>query len=80
MRRIVACALGAVVLIGVGTTVEARKSAKKPKQYAARQLPQAPRGPLDAGQWHARDASKLPFGSSLWWDQMLRENRLTCCN
>ena len=28
-----------------------------------------------------RDASKLPFGSSAWWDQMLRENRAgQCCN
>jgi Tfp pilus assembly protein PilE len=28
-----------------------------------------------------RDANKLPFGSSIWWDQMLRENRAgTCCN
>jgi hypothetical protein len=80
MRKIAAWALGAVVLLGVSTTVEAKKPAKKPKQYAARQLPQAARGPAVDGQWYARDASKLPFGSSIWWDQMLRENRLTCCN
>jgi hypothetical protein len=24
-----------------------------------------------------RDASKLPFGSANWWDQMLREGRLS---
>jgi hypothetical protein len=77
MRTIVAWVLGAVVVLGVSTTVEAKKPAKKPKPYAARQ---AARSPADGSQWHARDASQLPFGSTLWWDQMLRENRLTCCN
>jgi hypothetical protein len=50
---------------------------KKHKQYAAHQAAQ-PARPQE--QWYARDASKLPFGSSIWWEQMLRENRLTCCN
>ena len=28
-----------------------------------------------------RDANQLPVGSSIWWDQMLREDRAgTCCN
>jgi hypothetical protein len=30
----------------------------------------------DASGWYPRDASKLPFGSALWWDQMMREGRL----
>jgi hypothetical protein len=32
-----------------------------------------------AGQrgWYAREASKLPFGSTIWWQQMLDEGRLT---
>jgi len=30
--------------------------------------------------YYERDVNKLPFGTSVWWDQMLRENRLTCCN
>jgi hypothetical protein len=25
--------------------------------------------------YYVRDADKLPFGSSIWWEQMLRENR-----
>jgi len=79
MRTIVAWALGAIVLLGVSTAVEAKKSAKKPKQYAARHV-QAARGPADGSQWYPHDTSKLPFGSSVWWDQMLREGRLTCCN
>jgi hypothetical protein len=26
--------------------------------------------------WFPHDASKLAFGSALWWDQMLREGRI----
>jgi hypothetical protein len=25
--------------------------------------------------YYVRDADKLPFGTSIWWEQMLRENR-----
>jgi hypothetical protein len=34
-----------------------------------------PRYPGASG-WYPHDASQLQFGSTLWWDQMLRENRL----
>src|SRR5262249_20885256 len=30
--------------------------------------------PYNSG-YYVRDADKLPFGTSIWWDQMLRENR-----
>jgi hypothetical protein len=30
----------------------------------------------DSSGWYPRDASKLPFGSAIWWDQMRRERRL----
>jgi hypothetical protein len=30
--------------------------------------------PYNSG-YYVRDANKLPFGTSIWWDQMLRENR-----
>ena len=34
----------------------------------------------DAPSYYERDSNKLPFGSSRWWDQMLREDRAgTCC-
>ena len=80
MRSVVTWALAAVLLAGFATTVTAKKPAKKPKQHAARQVTHAARAPSEGSEWYARDASKLPFGSSIWWDQMLRENRLTCCN
>jgi hypothetical protein len=74
MRFVVAWLGLAVLLAGVATTADAKKPAKKHKQYAARTARPAP------DQWYERDVNKLPFGSSLWWEQMLRENRLTCCN
>ena len=79
MRGVVAWLLLTAVLAAFAPGVEANKATKKQKPSAAQQARQAGR---DRGteQWHARDASKLPFGSSIWWDQMLRENRLTCCN
>ena len=80
MRSAVTWVLGAVLLVGFATSVAAKKPNKKPKHYAARQVSHSARAPADGTQWYARDASKLPFGSSIWWDQMLRENRLTCCN
>ena len=27
-------------------------------------------------RYYERDSNKLPFGSQIWWDQMLREGRL----
>jgi hypothetical protein len=30
----------------------------------------------NAGGWYPHDASKLPFGSMVWWEQMRREGRL----
>jgi hypothetical protein len=30
----------------------------------------------DANGWYPHDSNELKFGSKLWWDQMLRENRL----
>lgn len=78
--RVVVAGLGlAVLLATVATAADAKRPLKKHKQYAAHQAaaPARARAPDD---WYARDASKLPFGSSIWWDQMLRENRLTCCN
>ena len=80
MRSIVTSALGAVLLVGFATTVAAKKPAKKSTHAAARQASHPAPAPAEGNAWYARDASKLPFGSNLWWDQMLRENRLTCCN
>jgi hypothetical protein len=79
MRGVVAWLLLTAALVAFAPSAEANKAAKKQKLSAAQQARQAGRD-RSAEQWHARDAAQLPFGSSIWWDQMLRENRLTCCN
>jgi hypothetical protein len=30
----------------------------------------------DANGWYPHDSNQLAFGSAIWWEQMLRENRL----
>jgi hypothetical protein len=52
---------------------------KRDRQMARGYANNKPRRPKSQ-EWYPRDSSKLPFGSAIWWDQMLRENRLTCCN
>ena len=43
--------------------------------------PAVQRHPTPTSDYIVRDANQLPVGSSIWWDQMLRENRAgTCCN
>ena len=80
MQAAMAWLLSAALLVGFAAQADAKRATKKPKHYAAHQVGPARRGGGAEEQWYPRDASKLPFGSSLWWDQMLRENRLTCCN
>jgi hypothetical protein len=48
------------------------------KRYVRQALPTTDRRPEypDASGWYPHDASKLPFGSALCWDQMMREGRL----
>jgi hypothetical protein len=51
-----------------------RRSEKRQEQ------PQAPAAKARNG-YIQHNADKLPFGTSDWWDQMLREGRAgTCCN
>ena len=55
-----------------------RKHPTKAKREAPAKRPAAtvPR----PGPYRELLVEKTPFGTSAWWDQMLRENRLTCCN
>lgn len=47
------------------------------KGQTRRGLPHPQRATYQHGEgWYEHDANKLPFGSSLWWEQMLREKRV----
>ena len=85
MRTAAVALMSALLLLltGLAAGADARNAPKRQKPQAAKELPQAApraRRAPEPGEWHERDTSKLPFGSGVWWDQMLRENRLTCCS
>ncbi len=66
MRALMVWLLGAALLMGFAVQADAKRTAKKPKQYATHQAVPGRRTGGAEGQWYPRDA--------------LRENRLTCCN
>jgi hypothetical protein len=84
--RIVVAALATFALIaGAAGDAGAQGHAKKRHKHAKAQVRQpaavATQRSNTASDYIVRDANQLPVGSSIWWDQMLRENRAgTCCN
>ena len=83
--RIVVAALAILSLIA-GPSGEAAAQGytkKRHKQVRAQVRQPASRAQSSnaTSDYIVRDANQLPVGSSIWWDQMLRENRAgTCCN
>jgi hypothetical protein len=83
--RIVVAAL-AILSLFVGLSGEATAQGytkKRHKQVRAQVRQPASRAQSSnaTSDYIVRDANQLPVGSSIWWDQMLRENRAgTCCN
>ena len=83
MRTVVAALCTLSLLAGLSGEASARAYAKKRHKHASAQLRQPSAGAATSRPdgYVERDVNKLPFGSSLWWDQMLRENRAgQCCN
>jgi len=83
MRIVVAALCTLSLLAGLSGEASGRAHTKKSKKQASAQVRQPSGGAatLKPDGHIERDANRLPFGSSLWWDQMLRENRAgTCCN
>ena len=83
--RIVVAVLAILSLVaGLSGDVSAQGYTKKRHKHAKAQVRQPANGAATAGpadSYIVRDANQLPVGSSIWWDQMLRENRAgTCCN
>ena len=81
--KTVAAAIAAVSLVAgpvcevraAGSSKTHQRRAKRYYRHARPTVEHQPTYP-DASGWYPRDASKLPFGSALWWDQMMREGRL----
>jgi hypothetical protein len=85
--RIVVAALATLALIAgaaaagdAGAQGHAKKRHKHAKAQVRQPASATPRSNA-ASDYVVRDANQLPVGSSIWWDQMLREGRGgTCCN
>jgi len=81
MRTLIALVAAASLITGFVGEVSAEVHAKKHKHNATRahylrqNIDREPRY-SQTGDWYPRDANKLPFGSSIWWEQMRREGRL----
>ena len=80
--RLVASALGALLLVaGSVASGAAQTQPKPPKPYAKKAAPQYSAEGQYAAQprgngYQEQLADKQRFGSSTWWEQMRREGRL----
>jgi len=76
MKAVISGLAGLSLLVGFAAAADAAPRAKKYRYYA----PQGSQGynpgsvERDNG-YYERLADKLPFGSSIWWEQMMRERR-----
>jgi hypothetical protein len=79
--RIVAAVIAALVLAtSLPDHLGAQTAPKKGHKQARVQRPAAAANTNDRNGYVEHHADKLPFGSSAWWEQMLREDRAgTCC-
>lgn len=74
--RIIASALGALLLISTGAAPADAQTQQKPqKRYIKKERPQETSAPRDDG-YREQLADKIPMGTNAWWDQMRREGRL----
>lgn len=70
MRVLICGLVGVSILGGLASAAEAGSLAKKYRDQAPE------RRAIEHGNgYHERLADKLPFGSSIWWEQMMRERR-----
>jgi hypothetical protein len=82
MRTLVIVLFGmsliALLASDVGAATFSKTHHRHVKRYVGYARPTVDRQPTypDASGWYPRDASKLPFGSAIWWEQMQRERRL----
>ena len=80
--KVIACLAAMLLLIAASAPADAKMQHRKHKRPVGHaKLVKPPKAVVDTqSDYYERDVNKLPFGTSVWWDQMLRENRLTCCN
>lgn len=79
MKTVVAAAAGLALLAGLAGPADAGARSKKPRAHANSHAGEASRPARPRAQeqdsYYEHIADKLPIGSSIWWDQMMRERR-----
>jgi hypothetical protein len=85
MRKVLAFTIAAALAGGLTVTTAADaapRGKRHAKAHAAKKHARRNEAPVsgasasDATSYYEMDANKLPFGSSRWWEQMMREGRL----
>lgn len=76
VKTVIAGAIGLSLLAGFASPADAGARAKKHKDYAKQDGQYSTyRRVQDGDTYYEHLADKLPIGSSIWWDQMVRERR-----
>jgi hypothetical protein len=75
----------ALSLVALGVSELSANSQRRAKRYVrysrhSTQFVERSTSHAQSGGRYSHDVARLPFGSARWWDPMLREDRLTCCN
>jgi hypothetical protein len=71
MKALMRGLIGMALLTGLAGAAEAGPRSKQHRYYQGHSSGAAERG----NGYYERLADKLPFGSSIWWEQMMRERR-----
>lgn len=76
MKTAIAAAIGLSLVAGLAGPAEAGPRAKKYKPYAGQDSrASAPKRAQEPDGYYEHLADKLPMGTSIWWEQMMRERR-----
>jgi hypothetical protein len=76
MRALVTVAIALSLLSNIAPDVFAEPRKRHPRTHAPYPPPHvSPRPGYRTNGWYEHDANKLPIGSEIWWDQMVREGR-----
>jgi hypothetical protein len=75
MKAVICGLLGLSLLAAISAPADAGSGARKHRTAKPHSRSQSYRQVRPRDDYHEHIADKLPFGSSLWWEQMNRERR-----
>lgn len=75
MKAVTCCLLGLSLITAISAPADAASGARKHRTAKPHGRTQDYRQVHPRDDYHEYIADKLPFGSSIWWEQMNRERR-----